>query len=64
LKANPPKRSVIFISFSAEEMGLLGSAWFIKHPAIPINKIVAMLNFDMIGRMKNEEGLTVFGHAS
>jgi Zn-dependent M28 family amino/carboxypeptidase len=64
LKANPPKRSILFIAFSGEEMGLLGSAWYIKHPAISLDKIVTMLNFDMIGRMKTEEGLTVFGHAS
>ena len=64
LKNNPPKRSILFIAFSGEEMGLLGSAWFIKHPAVSINKIAAMFNFDMIGRMKTEEGLTIFGHTT
>jgi hypothetical protein len=63
-KLNPPKRSIIFIAFSGEEMGLLGSGWFVKHPSVSLDKIVTMLNFDMIGRMKNEEGLTVFGHTT
>ncbi|MEA3496386.1 MAG: M28 family peptidase [Bacteroidota bacterium] len=44
------KRSIIFMTFGAEEMGLLGSKYFINNPVVDIKKIKAMLNFDMIGR--------------
>lgn len=47
------KRSILFIAFSGEEQGLLGSDYYVKHPAIPLEKTVAMLNMDMIGRMKD-----------
>ncbi|GIV05626.1 MAG: hypothetical protein KatS3mg016_1201 [Fimbriimonadales bacterium] len=47
------KRSVLFIAFSAEEEGLLGSAHFVQNPTVPRENIVAMLNFDMVGRMSN-----------
>jgi aminopeptidase YwaD len=60
LNPNPPRRSVIFVNFSAEELGLLGSQWFIAHPPVPLGRIVAMLNFDMVGRMRNDK-LTVYG---
>ncbi|GMU24874.1 MAG: hypothetical protein AMXMBFR13_49450 [Phycisphaerae bacterium] len=53
-------RSLLFIAFSAEEMGLLGSDWFVDHPTIPLEKIVAMLNMDMIGRLRDNR-LEVFG---
>jgi Zn-dependent M28 family amino/carboxypeptidase len=46
----PPKRSMIFLTVSGEEHGLWGSAWFAAHPPVPIDKIVANLNLDMIGR--------------
>lgn len=60
---NPPKRSVIFVSFSAEEMGLLGSVHFVNNAPIEIDKITSMINLDMVGRMKKNE-LTVFGTSS
>ncbi len=44
--AHPPKRSVLFIAYTAEEMGLLGSRHFATHPTIPLNKIVYNLNID------------------
>lgn len=47
------KRNLVFIAFGAEEMGLLGSAHFVNHPAFPLEKTIAMLNMDMIGRMKD-----------
>jgi hypothetical protein len=47
------KRSVIFIAFSGEELGLLGSAAYTKNPPVPIASTVAMLNMDMIGRLRN-----------
>ncbi len=47
------KRSVLVIAFSAEEEGLLGAAHFVQNPTVPRESIVAMLNFDMVGRMTN-----------
>ena len=49
-RANPPKRSVLFVWHSGEEKGLLGSVAFAARPTVPIDSIVAMLNLDMIGR--------------
>jgi Predicted aminopeptidases len=47
------KRSVLVIAFSAEEEGLLGAEYFLQNPTVPRENIVAMLNFDMVGRMTN-----------
>ncbi|MEJ5250347.1 MAG: M28 family peptidase [Chthonomonadetes bacterium] len=52
---NPPKRSLIFMAFSGEELGLLGSAHYTSHPIIPLEKTVAMLNMDMIGRLRDDK---------
>ncbi|MHC4392835.1 MAG: M20/M25/M40 family metallo-hydrolase, partial [Planctomycetota bacterium] len=49
--ARPTKRSMIFMGFSGEELGLLGSAHFCKNPTVPLDKIAAMINLDMIGRL-------------
>jgi aminopeptidase YwaD len=57
------QRSVLFIAFSGEEEGLVGSAHFVRNPTVPIDKIVAMLNLDMIGRMTNDR-LSVSGIGS
>lgn len=46
-----PKRSLLFMAFSGEELGLLGSAHYVKDPILPLDRTVAMLNMDMIGRM-------------
>jgi Zn-dependent M28 family amino/carboxypeptidase len=46
----PTKRSIVFLTVSGEEHGLWGSAWFAANPPVPIGKIVANLNLDMIGR--------------
>jgi len=48
----PPKRSVIFVWHMGEEMGLWGSQYFTTFPTVPIDKIVAQLNIDMIGRSR------------
>ena len=45
------RRSIIFVAFSAEEMGLVGSKAFTNDPPVEIDKIVAMFNFDMVGRL-------------
>jgi hypothetical protein len=54
------KRSILFIAFAAEELGLLGSAHFVKSPTLPLERLVAMLNMDMIGRLNNRT-LIVYG---
>jgi hypothetical protein len=53
-------RTLVFILFSGEELGLLGSGRYVKHPAVPLARTVAMLNFDMVGRLR-ERGLMVGG---
>jgi len=45
-----PKRSILFVWHTGEELGLLGSDWFTRHPTVPRDSIVAQLNLDMIGR--------------
>ncbi len=45
-----PRRSVLFVVFDAEERGLLGSAYYVHHPLIPLKDTDAVLNMDMIGR--------------
>ncbi len=49
------KRSILFIAFSGEELGLLGSNYFVEHSKNTNEKIVAMINMDMIGRMSNNK---------
>lgn len=55
-------RSFVFITFSAEEMGLLGSQYFVSNPLISLPSVKGMINLDMIGRLKNE--LTIEGTGS
>ena len=47
-----PKRSILVIFHTAEEVGLLGSKYFVTHPTVPLNAIVANLNVDMVGRAR------------
>ncbi len=47
------QRGILFASFAGEELGLLGSAEWVKEPTKPLDKAVAMLNMDMIGRIKD-----------
>jgi len=63
LRRNPPKRSVMFVTFSGEELGLLGSQYFVDHAPVPLEKVRAMLNFDMVGRMQDDR-LIVYGVAT
>ncbi|HYH82376.1 MAG TPA: M28 family peptidase [Longimicrobium sp.] len=56
LAAGPrPRRSILFMSHTAEEKGLYGSEWFTDHPTVPRDSIVAALNMDMVGRGRAEE---------
>jgi len=49
------RRGILFASFAGEELGLLGSAEWVKEPTRPLDKAVAMLNMDMIGRIKDQK---------
>lgn len=55
-----PSRSILFMAFSAEEFGLLGSKYYVSNPIIPLNRVVAMINLDMISR-NNANDVTVIG---
>lgn len=50
----PLKRSLLFVAFSAEEHGLVGSRHWIAHPPVPRENIVAMINLDMLGRVRKK----------
>ena len=49
------ERGVLFIAFSGEEIGLLGSSHWVNHPTLPLDKAVAMINMDMIGRIRDNK---------
>jgi aminopeptidase YwaD len=51
----------LFVAFGAEEMGLVGSKYFVENAPVPANQITAMINLDMIGRLKDEAVLTIGG---
>lgn len=56
----PLDRSVLFIGFSAEELGLIGSSHYVKKPLVPMTQTVAMLNLDMVGRLRGDK-VTIYG---
>jgi Zn-dependent M28 family amino/carboxypeptidase len=58
--AGAPRRSVMFLHVSGEEHGLLGSRYFSEHPTVPVEKIVANINVDMIGR-NSPDSIVVIG---
>lgn len=62
-KHGKPRRSFLFIAFTGEEKGLLGSEWYGRYPLVPHEKTLAMINIDMIGRVKNQR-LEMHGMAS
>ena len=57
------RRGIIFACWSGEEIGLIGSAAFCEHPPVPLNKVVAYVNADMVGRMRDNK-LTLQGVGS
>ena len=59
-RKEPLPRRVVFIAFTAEEKGLIGSAKYVEQPLFPLEKTIAMFNMDMVGRLR-EDKLTVFG---
>jgi hypothetical protein len=60
LARQPPKRTVVFVAFAGEEEGLLGSGAYVKDPVLPLARTVAMINLDMVGRLR-ENRLLVLG---
>ena len=60
LKAHPARRTVVLALFDAEELGLLGSRDFVERPVLPLDSIEAMVNLDMVGRLRDDR-LIVFG---
>jgi len=50
-----PRRTIVFAAFSGEEEGLLGSNYYVNHPVMPLANTVAMINMDMIGRMRDRK---------
>jgi Zn-dependent M28 family amino/carboxypeptidase len=56
MAANPikPKRSVLFIWFTAEEVGLLGSRYYTENPMVPLENMTCMFNIDMVGRNEDQ----------
>ena len=54
-RKEPPPRSILFCAFTGEERGLLGSAHFLKECPVDVDKIVAMFNLDMVGRLNGEK---------
>src|SRR3989337_3711410 len=57
------RRRIIFGLWSGEELGCLGSSYFAEHPTVPLKDITAYLNYDMVGRLK-DNNLTVEGLGS
>ena len=56
-RLNPrPRRSILFITFFGEELGLLGSRYYGRHPLVPLSKTIAQLNLEQIGRTDDSEG--------
>jgi Tol biopolymer transport system component len=55
LAAAKDRRSILIALFSGEEVGLAGSAYFVQHPPVPVARIAAMINLDMIGRLREDQ---------
>ena len=53
--ASTPRRGVILAGWSGEELGLVGSSHFVNNPVLPLEKIVAYFNFDMVGRLRDNK---------
>jgi len=51
-----PRRSIAFMTYFGEEKGLIGSTYYAHHPTLPIDKIVAQLNLEQLGRTDSSEG--------
>ncbi len=49
------QRGILFMTFAGEELGLLGSSYYVNHPELPLKNDVAMINMDMIGRVRDDK---------
>ena len=58
---NKLNRNILFVAFSGEELGLLGSAYFVNNMPINADQVATMINMDMIGRLNDERSLIVYG---
>jgi hypothetical protein len=56
---HPPRRGILFLAFAGEEIGLLGSSYYVNRPALPLDNAKMMINMDMIGRI--EDGKVMVG---
>ena len=56
-------RRIVFIAFTGEERGLLGSARYVRDPLVPLDKTIAMLNMDMVGRLVDDK-LVIYGNGT
>jgi hypothetical protein len=61
--ASPTRRSLVFVTFTGEELGLLGSEYYVEHSPLPLDSAIAMVNFDMVGRLRDDK-LIVYGVAT
>jgi hypothetical protein len=58
-----PRRGILFMTFAGEELGLLGSSYYVHQPLLPPNHAVAMINLDMIGRLRDGKVLVGGSHS-
>ena len=61
LKEGPATNNYVFIAFSGEEMGLLGSNYYVKNPVVDLEEVNYMINLDMVGRMRPDSTLSISG---
>ncbi|WP_339144197.1 M28 family peptidase [Croceitalea sp. MTPC5] len=61
LKDSIPENNYLFMAFSGEEMGLLGSNFFCKNPTIDLTTVDYMINMDMVGRLREDKTLSISG---
>ncbi|MBB5648805.1 M28 family metallopeptidase [Pedobacter cryoconitis] len=57
-----PERSIVFVSFTGEEQGLIGSEYYAKHPVYPVSQTVADINMDMMGIAGKTKDIVVYGY--
>lgn len=60
--AHKPERSIVFVSFTGEEQGLIGSEYYAKHPVYPVSQTVADMNMDMMGIAGKTRDIVVYGY--
>jgi Zn-dependent M28 family amino/carboxypeptidase len=53
------RRTIVFVAFTAEEEGTIGSTYYVQHPVFPMDSTVTMLNFDMVGRLRDDRLLAL-----